>query len=213
MFNRALVLLALLVQPAIAGVPGDPGSVSPLAVGATVPAVTVLNPDGSERRIDPATLNGPTIVIFYRGGWCPYCNAHLGALSHTEQELLALGYEVLFLSADKPSLLYSSLEEPELSYRLLSDAKMNAARAYGVAFRVDDATVARYKSLGIDIESASGETHHQLPVPAVFILDRTGIVRFVHADPDYKIRLQPEVILQAARNAALGATTAPSARK
>jgi hypothetical protein len=97
--------------------------------------------------------------------------------ARTEAPLVALGYDLLFLSADRPELLYSSLKEPGLNYRILADARMTAARAYGVAFRVDDVTAARYKGFGIDLEAASGETHHELPVPAVFIVDRSGVIR------------------------------------
>jgi peroxiredoxin len=198
-----LLALVLLATPTMAAdVPDDPKDVAPLPVGASIPDVTVRKPDGSDRRIDPDTLLKPTVLIFYRGGWCPYCNAHLGALSAAESDLISLGYEVIFLSADQPSLLYSSLKDPGLHYTLLSDATMQAARAYGVAFRVDDATVARYKTLGIDLEAASGQTHHELPVPAVFIIDREGVVRFVHADPDYKVRLSPDTLLAAARGVA-----------
>jgi len=88
---------------------------------------------------------------------------------------------------------------PGLSYTILSDARMAAARAYGVAFRVDDATAARYKGFGIDLEAASGETHHELSVPAVFIVDRSGVIRFVYANADYRIRLAPDELLAKAR--------------
>jgi len=89
---------------------------------------------------------------------------------------------------------------PGLSYTILSDARMAAARAYGVAFRVDDATAARsIKGFGIDLEAASGETHHELPVPAVFIVDRSGVIRFVYANADYRIRLAPDELLAKAR--------------
>jgi len=88
---------------------------------------------------------------------------------------------------------------PGLSYTILSDARMAAARAYGVVFRVDDATAARYKGFGIDLEAASGETHHELPVPAVFIVDRSGVIRFVYANADYRIRLAPDELLAKAR--------------
>ncbi len=87
-------------------------------------------------------------------------------------------------------------------FTLLSDASMSAARAFGIAFRVDDATFARYKSFGIDLEAASGQTHHELPVPAVFILDRAGVIRFAHANPDYTVRLAAEPLLEAARSVA-----------
>jgi peroxiredoxin len=197
-----LAVIALVPSATIAAVPQDPAQVVPLAVGNTIPTVTVRGPDGRDRELGPGSLVKPTVLIFYRGGWCPYCNTHLGELRKAEAPLVDLGYDLLFLSADRPELLYSSLKEPGLNYTILSDARMTAARAYGVAFRVDDATAARYKGFGIDLEAASGETHHELPVPAVFIVDRSGVIRFAYANADYKIRLAPEVLLAEARRVA-----------
>lgn len=193
-----LFLIGVLAIAHPTDVPLDPAKVVPLPVGDAIPAVTVRNPDGSEHKIGPGPLAKPTVLIFYRGGWCPYCNRHLGALKKAEPELLKLGYDLLFLSADRPEILFSSLKEPDIHYTLLSDATMAAARAYHVAFRVDDATIAKYKEFGVDLEAASGEKHHQLPVPSVFIIDKAGIIRFVHANPDYTTRISPEDLLAAA---------------
>jgi peroxiredoxin len=124
---------------------------------------------------------------------------HLGALQKIEKDLLDLGYDLLFLSADRPEILYSSLKQADIHYTLLSDARMDASHAFGIAFRVDDATLARYKTLGLDLEVASGEKHHELPVPSVFIIDRKGIIQFAHTNPDYKVRLAPEPLLEAAK--------------
>ena len=191
-------------------VPDDPAKVTPLAVGKTIPTVTVRNPDGTARSFGPASITKPTVLIFYRGGWCPYCNTHLGDLKAAEPQLLELGYDLVFMSADQPDLLYSSLKEPDIHYTLLSDARMNAARAYGVAFRVDDATYTKYKGYGIDLEAASGETHHELPVPAVFIINTGGVIEFEYANPDYKVRLKSDVLVAEARR--LAEATTPAAR-
>ena len=123
----------------------------------------------------------------------------MGALKKIEPSLLRLGYDLTFLSTDRPEILYSSLKEPDVHYILLSDAKMTASRAFGIAYRLDDATYSQYKSYGIDLESTSGETHHELPVPAVYIIDRQGKVRFAYTNPDYKVRLQSAPLLAAAR--------------
>lgn len=76
---------------------------------------------------------------------------------------------------------------------------MDAARAFGVAYQLDTAGVAQYRRLGIDLEEASGETHHILPVPAVFLIDANGVVRFRHFDPDYTKRLETDRLMEAAR--------------
>ena len=198
----ALIVIALFGADAAcraSEVPSDASKIVPLPVGSAMPAVVVRNADGTDRHLGPGPLARPTVLIFYRGGWCPYCNRHLGELKTIEPDLLKLGYEFLFLSADKPALLYSSLKEPDIHYTLLSDAKMQAARAYHIAFRVDAKGLEQYRQYGIDLEAASGEKHHELPVPAVFIIDSAGIIRFVYANPDYTTRLSAPQILDAAR--------------
>jgi peroxiredoxin len=109
---------------------------------------------------------------------------------------------VLFLSTDRPEILHSSLKE-DMNYRLLSDNEVRAARAFGLAYRMNDATYEEYKGYGLDLEISQGAKHHELPVPAVVIVDRKGIVRFVHASPDYKVRLDAASISAAAEAALL----------
>ncbi len=142
------------------------------------------------------------VLVFYRGGWCPYCNTHLGELKAAETELRARGYEVLFLSADRPEILHSSLkddiEREAAGYTLLSDSGAAASRAFGVAFRVDAATVAKYKSFGLDLEQVAGNREHILPVPSVFVVDRGGVIRFAYYNADYTVRLSAEKLLAAA---------------
>jgi peroxiredoxin len=87
----------------------------------------------------------------------------------------------------------------EMTWTVLSDAESKAALAFGLAFKVDDRTVDQYKGFGIDLEAASGQTHHVLPVPAVFIVDESGKIEFQYVDPDYRARIPPEVLLAAAR--------------
>jgi peroxiredoxin len=193
------MVLGLWASLAQAAIPDDPALVHPLPVGSHAPAFDARTADGTVRHFPSDGYSKPTILIFYRGGWCPYCNRHLGALKKVEPDLLKMGYELFFLSADRPELLYTSLKEPDVHYTLLSDAKLQAAEAFGIAFHVDAAHYQQYSDFGVDLEAASGETHHNLPVPAVFIIDTRGIIRFVHANPDYTTRISPDELLAAAR--------------
>jgi peroxiredoxin len=114
-------------------------------------------------------------------------------------QIAAMGIDVLFLSTDRPEILRSSLKEP-VDYHLLSDNEVNGARAFGIAYRMDDATYAKYKTYGLDLEESQGAKHHELPVPAVFIVDRKGSIRFAHTNADYTKRLPAQQVLDAARN-------------
>ncbi|MBA4136396.1 MAG: antioxidant AhpC [Opitutus sp.] len=174
----------------------------PLGVGAPVPAALVRTVEGEQVELRTVLGGRPTVLIFYRGGWCPYCTKHLAALAEIEGELRATGFQVVALSPDRPEKLRAKPSHAGLNYTLLSDSKAEAMRAFGIAFRVEDALVATYKnSYGIDLEADSGESHHLLPHPAVFLFDATGVTRFAHVNPDYKLRLSGEEILAAAQSA------------
>jgi peroxiredoxin len=191
---KALLMIAGLI--AAIGVSAE---TKPLAVGQSIPDTKLETVEGEAFDLQTAAKEQPLVVIFYRGGWCPFCNRHLGQLQDAEPKLRELGYRIIAISPDRPSELAKSAEEGHLSYTLLSDSSMETAKAFGLAFTVDGATLEKYKGYGIDLEAASGEAHHMLPVPAVFLVGTNGVIEFVHANSDYKTRLAPEALLAAAK--------------
>lgn len=174
-------------------------TVRPLLIGATVPNITLTRVDGKDFVLGTELQLKPTVLIFYRGGWCPYCNVQLQDLRKIESRLIRMGYQLIVVSPDKPSELKNSITKNKLGYQLVSDSKAELMRAMGVAFKVDGATFEKYKGYGIDLEAASEQTHHFLPVPSVFLLDKTGKITFEYVNPDYRVRLPAEVILAAAK--------------
>jgi peroxiredoxin len=175
--------------------------IRPLGVGAGVPRLTLRDAQGRPVDLNAAIAKQPTVLVFYRGGWCMYCNAQLAKLQAIHSELTNQGYQILGISPDRPSNAAQSTGKHDLTYALLSDAQMEAARAFGVAFQVDETTIETYREYGINLEEASGEPHHLLPVPSVFLVGTDGVIRFAHANPDYKVRLDPQVLLAAAKAA------------
>ncbi len=173
--------------------------VQPLKVGDRAPKADVLDADGEPVRLNELYAEKPTVLIFFRGGWCPYCVRHLSDLATVEKDLIEAGFQIAALSPDLPKHLKS--EDAEASFTLLSDREGEAAKAFGLAFRLDDATHERYLGFTkkIDVEERSGRSHRILPVPAVYIVDKTGTIRFAHWDPEYKKRLSGQEVLKAAR--------------
>jgi len=176
-----------------------PELVQPILPGMNAPAFEVRSVTGETVQFDSSDLQKPLVLTFFRGGWCPYCNLHLSEMRHAEEELLEIGFDVWFISIDKPELLAESLDQPDLAYTLLSDSKLQATRAFGIAFTLDEETYQRYLTYDIDIEEASGETHHVLPVPSTFIIGSDGVISFQYSNTNYKVRLHPGVLLAAAR--------------
>ena len=166
------------------GVAANPDAVRPKLIGQSAPAFELTAADGSRYRLDPTAMPEPVVVVFYRGGWCPYCAAHFMELRKAEDAVRAMGYELVFISPDRPEKLAESLTQLDVDYTLLSDSDMEAAKAFGVAFKVDEATMNRYREIGIDLADSSGREHGLLPVPALFIIGSDRVIRFQYVNPE-----------------------------
>lgn len=206
--RRNRVLTALLLASTLSGyaaptnaVPQKAEDIKPIKVGKKLPLLPLQTVEGKSYDIFTSISRKPTVLIFYRGGWCPYCTKQLGQLQSIQPQLLKIGYQILAISADKPLEMRKTLIKTPLPYTLLSDAKMWASQMMGIAYRMDDKTYAQYKDWGIDLERTSGYTHHLLPVPSVFVLGMDGVIRFSYVNPNYAVRLEPKALLAAAEEA------------
>lgn len=175
--------------------------ICPILNGQQIPDVTVTTLDDTQKNLRELVSEKPTVLIFYRGGWCPYCNAHLSELFDIEITLEKMGYQILAISMDKPSKLNETLDKTKINYTLLSDSDAEAVKAFGIAFRVDDSTNEKYLQMGIDLAGSSGETHQILPVPAAYVVDTDGVIHYSYVNPDYKTRIDSEVLIKAAETA------------
>jgi peroxiredoxin len=199
--NRTTVagfLLAFMVPLiAAAAEPADrPENVRPLLIGARVPeAVTVQTEQGRATTLQEVMGGRPALLIFHRGGWCPYCDLQLSELRLIETDVKALGYQIIAITPDAPATL-RRLAKTAIGYTLLSDRSASLIKAFGIAFDVDAAKLAA---------SLSRAPVRVLPVPSVFILDGTGTVRFQYVNPDYRVLVSKDLLLAAAK-ASLPAT-------
>ncbi|MDH4020937.1 MAG: AhpC/TSA family protein [Xanthomonadales bacterium] len=173
--------------------------VQPLLIGMKAPDFTVQDIENQTFRFESGAQDRPIVLTFFRGGWCPYCNLHLAELRLAEKQLKEMGFDIWFISIDSPEFLLESLDDPNIGYTLYSDSSLNATRAFGLAFQVDDELHKKYLSYDIDLEKASGETHHVLPAPATYLIGTDGLINFAYINPDYKVRLHPDVLLAVAK--------------
>ncbi|MCG8373285.1 MAG: AhpC/TSA family protein [Balneolales bacterium] len=188
------ILFAFPALPFAQEVPADPFDVSPLLINETIPDVEVRTIENEAISLHDVVKTKPTMFVFYRGGWCPYCSRHMVELKQIEEEILEIGYQIIAISVDRPEALKETLTENELPYTLLSDSPADALKGFGIAYKVDDATVERYKSVGIHLED-----HQILPAPAVYIVDQEGTVKFQYVNPNYRERINGDVLLAAAK--------------
>ncbi len=204
--NISLIAVLLLVASVVTlaadnreDIHAGADQVQPLLPGMKAPDFTVRNVEGDLFEFAAGQLDKPLVLSFFRGGWCPYCNLHLSEMRLAEKQLKEMGFNIWFISIDKPELLMESLDDPDIGYTIYSDSSLEATRAFGLAFHVDDEMNKRLLSYNIDLEKASGETHHVLPAPATYIIGTDGIINFAYINPNYTVRLHPDVLLAAAK--------------
>ncbi len=175
-------------------------NVTPLLIGQTAPNSTIQTVDGDPVSLKALTMQKPTVLIFYRGGWCPYCNRQLAGLKDIEGQLDELGYQILAISPETPAQLQQQKLQTKFSVTLLADPDLEAISGFGIGFYVPDEQRTTYKSKW-DISLTSDKTSGTavLPAPAVFILDTKGKVLFSYVNPDIKTRISPDLLYQAAK--------------
>ncbi|WP_346236999.1 peroxiredoxin-like family protein [Niabella insulamsoli] len=174
--------------------PAQPQEVKPLFIGETIADKKLPDANGALVDLGQAFKNRPTILVFYRGGWCPYCQVQLAGLQKAFASLDSIGYQVFAVSTDSPKNMSETIKKRKLSYTLLSDADLALAEHLGIAF------VAPKNYHSFLTEASGGKnTRNLLPVPAVYILNKKGEIKFQHIDPDFKVRMGPELILSVAK--------------
>ncbi|MBM4018248.1 MAG: AhpC/TSA family protein [Planctomycetes bacterium] len=174
-------------------------AIHPALIGSAVPPLTLYTPEGRQQELRAVLAQKPTVLVVYKGNWCIYCLKQLADLQKIEPDLLALGYQIVGLSPDLPSELRKTVEKRQLNYTLLSDFQMQAARALGLAYYVDEATRRELERRNVEFVGLSVQPGRMLPVPAVFIVDTRGIIRWQYVNPDYTERVPTGVLLAAAR--------------
>lgn len=174
--------------------------VTPLLNGQQVPTATLRTADGAPVSLQALIMQKPSIILFYRGGWCPYCNRQLAGLKDIEQDLVDMGYQVLAISPESPTRLQEQKLETEFAVKLLSDESLEAIKGFGIGFYVPAETKDKYKSKwDIQLTDEAGSDRAVLPAPAVFITDKTGLIKFQYVNPNFKVRPSPELLKQAAK--------------
>ena len=178
--------------------------ISPLQAGDRAPVFTARTVENGRYDFDPDNLQRPTILISIRGGWCPYCNAQLSELRHVIPQLSESGFDILFLSSDRPEILLDGLKQETqesidgLDYIILSDAEGEATKAFGTAFRVSDEQIQKMNDRGYNYQDSSIDKYRVLGVPSVFIVDASGDIAYAYTNPDYKVRLAPDALMEVA---------------
>ena len=169
--------------------------------GSAAPDFSLPNAHGEPVASGALWEDGPAVVSFYRGGWCPYCNIELKALQDRLPEIEALGARLVAITPETPDKALSTQEKNEIGFDVLSDDGNRVASAFGLTFRLPDAVNQLYKGFGIDLEASNGEASQTLPVPATFVIGKGGKVLKAFVDADYTRRAEPDEVIAALKEA------------
>jgi len=191
MKSLVLVLTVILISGMVskAQLPEKAEDISPLLNGEILPDAVLKAPDGSEHNLIDLVKQKPSVILFYRGGWCPFCNAHLAEIQEAQNDVVKLGYQIIAISPDSPENLQVTGDKHNLAYSLYSDAGGELIKAIGIAFKAPE----RYT--GMLSEKSDGLNGGFLPVPSVFVTDTNGKIAFEYINPDYKTRLSAGLLL------------------
>ncbi|NNC84251.1 MAG: AhpC/TSA family protein [Flavobacteriales bacterium] len=164
-------------------------------VGDQAPDFTLSNATGKEVTLSELLKNGPVILTWYRGGWCPYCNITLHRLQEELPHFKAAGAELIALTPELPDSSMSTAEKNDLEFTVLSDVGSHVARDYGVLFKLTDEVATIYNE-SFDLDNYNGDTNSELPLAATYVIDTDGVIRYAFLDADYRNRAEPSVILE-----------------
>ncbi len=185
-----LFLFSAISCTSYSQLPENAEDVQPLQVGDVIPETTLKTVDGVLVNLSKLVNSKPTILVFYRGGWCPYCNQHLAELADIEDQILDAGYQILAVSPDSPENLNKTLDKNEIKYTLLSDSRGDLIKAMGIAYQ------ATFLFENFRSKGATGEKMDLMPVPSLFVVSTDGTILYEYVNPDYKVRMRGEELLK-----------------
>ncbi len=167
-----------------------------LKVGDKAPDFELPDASGNKVKLPNLLKNGPVVVTWYRGGWCPYCNIALRGFQKVLPEIKAEGASLVALSPEVPDKTAETSQKDKLEFEVLSDAGNKAAHAFGVAYKLPPNLAVAMKTR---LMSFNGDDSLELPLGATYVIDREGVIRYAFVDGDYRKRAEPSDVLAALR--------------
>jgi len=173
-----------------------------IQVGEKAPNFTLKNAFNKEINLYDELKKGPVILVFYRGAWCPFCNIHLQVLQESLSEFKKYGAQLITVTPQTPDKSTEQIKKDSYPFEVLSDLDNNVMKEYKLYFEVPNEVLDIYKKHGLDIEDYNGKNHTALPIPGSFVIDTNGVVKAMQAQTDYKVRMEPKVIIETLRKIA-----------
>ncbi len=171
-----------------------------IRTGEVAPGFSLKNATGETVTLKGALEKGPVVLMWYRGGWCPYCNLQLRAMQDVLPEIEATGAQLIALTPELPDKSLDTREKNELKFEVLTDLDQEVARAYGLVFNLTPEVAALYRE-NFDLKEYNGEkaSRDELPLAATYVIDVDGKVAWHFLDADYRKRAEPREVVAAVK--------------
>lgn len=164
--------------------------------GDTLPSFALTNAKGEIIESDTLLKNNERLVIaFFRGGWCPYCNLELKALQDILPRITEKKAALVAISPQSNEKSAAMYTDHPLGFDILADIDNKYAKELGIAFDVQDFVLLYYRQLGINLSEYNGNDDNNLPIPAVYVIDKNQTVTFSFIDANYTKRVNIELLL------------------
>lgn len=162
--------------------------------GDKAPNFEGINQANDTVSLETLLKDGPVVLTFYRGEWCGYCNKYLSALDENYPKMKELGANLIAISPELPEYITEMAEKMEHPYSIISSGTP-IMQQYGLDFQLDKKTLVKYKVYGINLSKSNGNEDNTLPIPATYVIDKSGTIVYKHFDENYKVRAEVEEIM------------------
>lgn len=168
-----------------------------LQVNQLAPDFSAKDQSGKIVTLKSLLKKGSVVLVFYRGEWCPYCNKYLKELEESLLKINSMNASVIAVTPEKPEYIEKSVEKTKASFPILHDEGLKIMKSYDVAYKLDDKAIKKYKRINVDLQLINGPVNSEnLPVPAVYVINQSGIIVYKFFDPDYTNRAQVTTIMK-----------------
>lgn len=150
---------------------------------------------GSNVKLEELLKDGPVVVIWYRGGWCPYCNIQLREMQSYLPQIKELGANLVAISPEMPDSSLSTKEKDQITYHVLSDAGNKVGKKFGIVYTLPEVVQKQFEGR-LDVDAYNGDNKKELPLAVTYIINKDGKITYAFIDKDYKKRAEPEEIIR-----------------
>lgn len=216
--NKAPIIATLTLLPILAyapltsAAPEDTKSMTeqpkvikldqPLQLGDIMPNFVIDNAAGGTLELETLLEDGPVLLTFYRGSWCPYCISELSSVQKRLEKITDTGAKVLAISPETPSNTAEIVEQKDFGFLFGTDHDNQLAKQLALSFKLDPKTIKKYREYGIDLPESNDSKKWELPIPATYVIDTNGTITYAFVEEDYKKRADYDKVIETLREMA-----------